>query len=686
MHSDRCRKRWTSSEHLKTKKAGDKSSGDKKARKGKGKGKGTANVKGSSKGSAKGKANRSTTTTFKSAVIDLRVNSEPLTEPLKSILGLGPGFRPTPKPSTDNEVNNSLRQFAGSIRTRAHYADVEDIDDSYNPKLYLSTGTVIDPEMPALDAVLFQYETQVKKALETIPTTYGPPNVTAAERRELSLINQQLTDGTASIAICKADKDSAFVVMSREQFISMWRSHYPTDQYPLIDPDTVNWKQMQRNVRLVVDTALKGKVIDNSTARFLKQHTYDEIRIPKGAVQVKTHKQMNRTQLPPAKSRMYVDTVLYITTPLTKFLSVHLTPAREQIEGRVKDTRQFIKEIEDIVFPQDVSFYLIDVVDFYPNTDPVDGRKTIEKYAPVEYKELMLSFSDLIHGTLYQWTPDGLVKVADRYGIGQGHSGEVCDLNWADIEQGIIQKLNSLGIEIRFWKRMVDDYFIALTGSEPEKLAVISAFQTADPKRPVTVERSDTSVDYLDVTVFKGDRFRQTGKVDTKLFTKPSNTELHLPYSSFHPHSTFSSILHGQHRRSLIASSSIELHTATMIQKYRGYQRRGYPTAMLNEILLQATTRKRKEWKRKRKVAFTGINKNRQKVIALKLPYTNRSIQISHEISVTKLQKHIENSCPVLNRANMGRLVVANLSTPNMLDRTRPKGLMAGYEKQLHTK
>ena len=35
----------------------------------------------------------------------------------------------------------------------------------------------------------------------------------------------------------------------------MWRSHYPTDQYPLIDPDTVNWKQMQRNVRLVVDTA-----------------------------------------------------------------------------------------------------------------------------------------------------------------------------------------------------------------------------------------------------------------------------------------------------------------------------------------------------------------------------------------------------------------------------------------------
>jgi len=118
-----------------------------------------------------------------------------------------------------------------------------------------------------------------------------------------------------------------------------------------------------------------------------------------------------------------------------------------------------------------------------------------------------------------------------------------------------------------------------------------------------------------------------------------------------------------------------------MIQKYRGYQRRGYPADMLNGILLQATTRKRKEWKRERKVAFTSIKKNKQKVIALKLPYTNRSIQVSHEISVTKLQKQIENSCPALNRANMGRLVVANLSTPNMLDRTRPKGLMAGCKK-----
>ena len=42
--------------------------------------------------------------------------------------------------------------------------------------------------------------------------------------------------------------------------------------------------------------------------------------------------------MPPAKSRMYVDAVNYITTPIAKFLSVALTPARDRIPGRVRDS------------------------------------------------------------------------------------------------------------------------------------------------------------------------------------------------------------------------------------------------------------------------------------------------------------------------------------------------------------
>ena len=206
----------------------------------------------------------------------------------------------------------------------------------------------------------------------------------------------------------------------------------------------------------------------------------------------------------------------------------------------------------------------MDVVDSYPNTSTIEGRETIAKYSPQNVRNLFLEFHDLVHGSLYQWTPDGLVKVDDRYGIGQVQSGDVCDLDWLDREQQTLEWLRTVQMlkYIMFWCRMVDDYFMALTGSETVKQTIVNAYKDIDPNRPVTVEQSNKSVNYLDITVYKGTRFRQTSKVDTELYTKPSNHELHLPYTSFHPSSTFSSILQGQHKRSLVASTSMGNHVA----------------------------------------------------------------------------------------------------------------------------
>ena len=81
--------------------------------------------------------------------------------------------------------------------------------------------------MPELDAVLDRYQQQVKEAMDEIPPERGKANTTTAERLALAQLNDALAEGTSDIAVCRADKDSTFVVFSREQFNSMWRSHYP---------------------------------------------------------------------------------------------------------------------------------------------------------------------------------------------------------------------------------------------------------------------------------------------------------------------------------------------------------------------------------------------------------------------------------------------------------------------------
>ena len=129
----------------------------------------------------------------------------------------------------------------------------------------------------------------------------------------------------------------------------------------------------------------------------------------------------------------------------------------------------------------------------------------------------------------------------------------------------------TLTISLPFWARQVDDYLMVLQGPEENRHCILNAFRTADPDRPLTVHTSTQSVDFLDVTVYKGHRFYTTGVLDTKPYTKPSYTGMHLHYSSHHPTSTFTSILSGHHNRSAVTSSDISAHRQCMNSKVRSF-------------------------------------------------------------------------------------------------------------------
>jgi hypothetical protein len=110
-----------------------------------------------------------------------------------------------------------------------------------------------------------------------------------------------------------------------------------------------------------------------------------------------------------------------------------------------------------------------------------------------------------------------------------------------------------------------------------------------------------------------------------------------------------------------------------MIAKREQYRVRGYPNPSLTASLgLQRQTFKRK------KEEYSSIRmkflqpKNTQgspdRVIALKLPYTCNTNVLEKHLKISKLQKYIENHCPALCRASVGRFVIANLRTKNIRD------------------
>ena len=280
---------------------------------------------------------------------------------------------------------------------------------------------------------------------------------------------------------------------------------------------------------------------------------------------------------------------------------MYYSPARQQIKGRIFDTTDLINKLSSQRFRQNCWIVTADVVEFYPNTHVSRGDEVIRKHIPAHLVQLCLSVAELIHDSIRVLTPVGCFEMDQGYGIGLGHSGEICDLDWASVEPRVFAALASLLLSPAFWGRLVDDYLLALDGPVEERLQIIQALKDADPKRSLKVQANSQSVDFLDVTIYKGPKFYSSGILDIEPYTKPSYTGMHLPYLSHHPDSTFQSILSGYHNRSLIASSSRASHLHCMLQKLQSFSGRGHPSSLLKQWLLQEPVWKEAAFKRERK-------------------------------------------------------------------------------------
>ncbi len=90
-------------------------------------------------------------------------------------------------------------------------------------------------------------------------------------------------------------------------------------------------------------------------------------------------------------------------------------------------------------------------------------------------------------------------------------------------------------------KNTIDDVFASgIVDCTAANLGVLCRrLNSACPGIKLTVDASLHQVTFLDVTMFKGMRWACSGSflLDTKVYVKPLNAHLYIPYSSFHPRS-----------------------------------------------------------------------------------------------------------------------------------------------------
>jgi len=87
--------------------------------------------------------------------------------------------------------------------------------------------------------------------------------------------------------------------------------------------------------------------------------------------------------------------------------------------------------------------------------------------------------------------------------------------------------------------RFLDDIFIVWPHSEEDFWKFFNTLNDHHPTIKLKATLHRQSVDFLDVTVFKGLHFNNLGTLDTKVYFKPTDSHQLLHKQSFHPKHTY---------------------------------------------------------------------------------------------------------------------------------------------------
>ena len=101
------------------------------------------------------------------------------------------------------------------------------------------------------------------------------------------------------------------------------------------------------------------------------------------------------------------------------------------------------------------------------------------------------------------------------------------------------------GTAPKAWLRFLDDVLMLWTGGVDQLSRFLHHLNSQVSSIRFTLQHSQEVTTFLDLQVYKGSRFRETGRLDTRLHIKGTNPQSYLHFTSCHPSHIFQNIVRG---------------------------------------------------------------------------------------------------------------------------------------------
>lgn len=266
----------------------------------------------------------------------------------------------------------------------------------------------------------------------------------------------------------------------------------------------------------------------------------------------------------------------YALAPVSKALAAILQMDVETIPTIAKNTTSVLRRIEKTRFSDPFVFVTFDIVSMYPSINLQDAIETLHHHLP------KLRYDYEVWGKLLQLIMFNNYVTANgktyRQLMGTATGTQVAP-QFANLYAHYKFKPALEDPTILFLDRFIDDGFMIIKTREDARRIMHALNQLSSLK--FTYDISDQQATYLDLIIFKGNRFKDTGILDVKVYFKPCNKLLYLPACSSHPKPMKYGIIIGEAIRTLRNCSSKSDWLAAMHFIFKGLIARGYsPTTL----------------------------------------------------------------------------------------------------------
>ncbi len=403
---------------------------------------------------------------------------------------------------------------------------------------------------PCLD--LENYLESTRLELAKIDTRNTKSNLTKTERQALKSLKDK-----KHLIFQKPDKSRGVVVINKNDYIHEGEIMLKGPQYTRIDADmtsdTVILIQKQLNLMLWDHS------IDKNTHNYLYPNEH-KIRTPVCYFLPKVHKKTPAGRI--FIGRPIISNCGGPCEKIGEFIDFFLVPLVQKQNTYLRDTKDVIRKIEQLKLPKNSLLVTIDCIGMFTNVLQKEVEDEVlntlsstnpgmyfPKMPHVHHMKALLKL--VLQRNCFSFNGKHYLQTTG-VAMGQKCAPELCDIMFHSLEKKFI----SLSDKIFRWFRYRDDILMFWTGEEYELANFISQINSMHPTLKFTHEWSKTEINFLDLNLFKGDRFELHQILDLKCFSKPCDTFQYLSRDSSHPKACFHGMIKGEAIRYIRNSSS----------------------------------------------------------------------------------------------------------------------------------